>query len=124
MNTTKAILCGALLWVLIFFEVSILMFGFKMQSGTSSYLITHYILLVILTAISAFVYFRGKIKKGVKSGLLLGIIFVVISAVLDSIITIPLFLNMNYYGFFISLEMLASYFLVLVVSMIMGMIKE
>ena len=125
MNTKKAILCGALLWVLIFFEVSILMFGFKLSMGTTAYYVLHYILLVILVVISSMIYF-DKAKKSnsrIKEGLLLGIVFLVVGAILDSAITIPLFLNMDY-SFFFSFEMLLSNILVLVVSMAVGLIKK
>ena len=124
MNIKRAILTGMLLWVLIFFEVSILLFGFKLEQKTTIFYISHYILLVILVIISSIVYFKArKIKPNFKEGVLLGVIFIITGAVLDSIITIPLFLNMNY-SFLISLEMLGSDVLVVVVSGVVGLVKK
>ena len=74
MNIYRAILSGALLWVLIFFEVSILMFGLKLETGTTYYAI-HYIALFFLTLIAVSVYFKGKIKRGISQGIGVGIVF-------------------------------------------------
>ena len=124
MNTKTAILSGILLWVLIFFEVSILLFGFKLAQGATAYYISHYILLVILVVISSLVYFKErKIKADFKQGVLLGICFILVGVVLDSIITIPLFLKMDY-SFLISMEMLMSNILVIVVSGVVGLVKK
>jgi len=124
MNTKRAILSGILLWVLIFFEVSILLFGFKLAQGATAYYISHYILLVILVVISSLVYFKErKIKADFKQGVLLGICFILVGVVLDSIITIPLFLKMDY-SFLISMEMLMSNILVIVVSGVVGLVKK
>ena len=124
MNTKRAILSGILLWVLIFFEVSILLFGFKLAQGATAYYISHYILLVILVVISSLVYFKErKIKANFKQGVLLGICFILVGVVLDSIITIPLFLKMDY-SFLISMEMLMSNILVIVVSGVVGLVKK
>jgi hypothetical protein len=95
MKIKRAVLCGALLWVLIFFEVCILMFGLKLQPERTYYII-HYILSGIIAFIAAFIYFGKGIKKGFKEGLLVGIIFAITGIILDSIITIPLFNNFDY----------------------------
>lgn len=121
MKITRAILCGILLWVLIFFEVSILMFGLKMQAGTFYYII-HYILSFLLIAISALVYFKGKVKKGAVQGVLLGIIFVVVGAILDAIITVPLFIKS--YSFFNDFYLWLGYLETVVVSVIAGALKK
>lgn len=91
MNLKRAILFGALFWILIFFEVSILMFGFDLKEGLSYYLI-HYIMLIILTALVSIFYFK-KQKASAVEGLKVGIIFLVVGAILDAIITIPLFVK-------------------------------
>ena len=59
MNLKRVILFGALLWILIFFEVSILMFGFNLKEGLSFYVI-HYIMLIILTAMVSMFYFKKQ----------------------------------------------------------------
>lgn len=93
MKIWKTILFGVALWVLIFFEVSILMFGFGLKSGALYYLV-HYILSIILAGIVATIYFR-KEKANFKKGILAGIVFAITGIILDSIITVPLFVK-NY----------------------------
>lgn len=95
MKIKRAILTGALLWVLIFFEVSILMFGFKL-AGINYYLV-HYLLAAVLTTICAMIYFN-KNKATAKTGFILGIIFLITGIILDVAITIPLFIKS--YAFF------------------------
>jgi hypothetical protein len=119
MNIKRAVLCGALLWILIFFEVCILMFGFKLTAGTTYYII-HYILAAILAIIVALIYFRGKVKKGALEGLIVGLVMLVTSIILDAVITVPLFVKS--YGFFIDpylwLGMLGCIVIVVIVASI------
>jgi len=119
MKIKIAILTGVLLWVLIFFEVSLLMFGLKLQ-GTLYYTI-HYILLVLLIAIPALVYFK-KAKGNFTEGLLLGIVFIIIGMILDFIITIPLFIKD--YSFLIRWDILVGSLEILVVTTIVGMFRK
>lgn len=122
MKILRGIWTGALLWVLIFFEVSILMFGFKL-TGTLYYVV-HYILLAFLIIIVSLIYFRARrINAGIKQGLFLGIIYIIVGAILDSVITIPLFMNFNY-SFLIQSEMLFSWLETLVLCFIVGGLKD
>ncbi len=89
MKFWRAVLTGALIWVLVFFEVCILMFGFKLNPLSSLYYIIHYLALAIFVLLASLIYFR-KAKAGFLNGLWLWIIFVLVGIVLDSIITIPL----------------------------------
>ncbi len=92
MDFKRAIWTGAISWVLVFFEVSVLMFGFGITNTDVS--IVHYILFPITILIPALIYFnKPKIKTGAKQGLYLCLIFFAVSLVLDSIITIPLFVK-------------------------------
>ncbi|MDD5651105.1 MAG: hypothetical protein PHF86_11930 [Candidatus Nanoarchaeia archaeon] len=93
MKILKTILFGALLWGLIFFEVSILMFGFGLKTGLTYYII-HYLLSIILIGITTIIYI-GKEKLNFKKGILVGIIFAITGVILDSVITVPLFVK-NY----------------------------
>ena len=122
MNWKRAILFGALIWVLIFFEVSILMFGLKMQSGLNYYLL-HYISVGIIVLIVAFLYFKGKVKGGFKEGLLVGVIFAITGIVLDSIITIPLFMNFDY-SFFLDIYLLIGILEGVIITTIIGSVKK
>ncbi len=91
MKIWKSIWFGAILWVLIFFEVSILMFGFGL-SGGAPYYITHYILSILLAGIVALIYFRNE-KTSFGNGILTGVIFAITGIILDAIITVPLFVK-------------------------------
>lgn len=122
MRPKLAILCGALIWVLIFFEVSILMFGFKLQAGATYYTL-HYILSAIITAGASWLYFsRKKIEAGLQEGLLVGLVFVVTGIVLDALITVPLFVKS--YSFFFDKMLLIGLIEGIVVTGIIGKIKE
>ena len=96
MKLTRAIISGIILWVLIFFEVSILMFGFKLTAGQMYYTI-HYVLLLILTFIVAYFYFHKR-KGTLTEGLLAGIVMMITGIILDAAITVPLFVKT--YSFF------------------------
>ena len=90
MNLKRAIWTGALSWVLVFFEVSILMFGLGIKNTDTS--IAHYILFAIAILIPVLIYFK-KAKANALNGLYLCIIYFAVSLVLDAIITIPLFIK-------------------------------
>ena len=106
MKTLRAIGSGALLWILIFFEVSILMFGFKLSSGPLYYLI-HYVMMLVFTVICANIYFK-KGQVGLKQGILAGLVMLITGIVLDIAITVPLFVKSWYY--FMHPELLLGYF--------------
>jgi len=92
MKWLRAILTGALLWILIFIEISVVQIGLNITGLTGQ--IIHYILLIPLTILAAFIYYKSKDKI---NGFLLGIVMMVVGLVLDLIITAPLFTG---YGFF------------------------
>lgn len=118
MNYSRAIWTGIVLWVLIFFEVSILMFGFKLEG--ISYSIVHYIFLVIFVLTMSYVYFR-KVKANFKEGLLLGLVFTLTGIILDAVITVPLFVHD--YSAFLTLEMLFTYIGGIILTSIYGAIN-
>lgn len=122
MKFWRAVLTGALIWVLVFFEVSILMFGFKLNPPNSLYYIIHYIAFIIFVLLASLIYFR-KAKAGFWQGLFLWITFIIVGIALDSIITIPLFMNMDY-SFLISGEMLIGDVISLIVCLIIGVVKR
>jgi hypothetical protein len=97
MDLKRAIWTGALSWVLVFFEVSVLMFGFGIQNTETS--IAHYVLFAFAIAIPAWLYFK-KAKTSAREGFLLGVIFLIASFVLDAVITVPLFIKD--YSFFLN----------------------
>ena len=119
MNYKRAIWTGILSWILVFFEVSILMFGFGISDVNKS--IVHYILLIVVIAVPALIYFN-KEKAGLKEGFFLGILFVIIGLILDSIITIPLFIKS--YSFFLNPLLIIGFIEGLVITMVVGAIKK
>lgn len=121
MNITKAIAAGMLLWVLIFFEISILMFGFQLDKTTINYI--HYIVAIILVTIASLMYFnKKKSKKGFLQGILLGVTFVVVGLILDALITVPLFVKS--YVFFIDPYMLIGWIETIIIAAIIGALKK
>lgn len=125
MNAWRAIAFGALGWILIFFEVSILMFGFGLGANSgATYYIIHFILLAIIAALCSFLYFRGKSvkNKGFAQGLLVGLIFIITGIVLDAIITVPLFIKS--YSFFANISLLIGYLWSIVICGVVGALKK
>ena len=121
MNLWRAILYGALSWVLIFFEVSILMFGLNLTGVT--YYTIHYILAAIIIAVTATLYFSKKgTKAGLLSGLKVGIIFVAAGIILDVIITVPLFTHT--YTFFLDPLLILGFLEGIAVVMVIGALKK
>jgi hypothetical protein len=116
MKWLRAILTGILLWVLIFFEVSILMFGFNL-SGSLYYAI-HYLLIVFLVLLCSYIYFKRSFG-GVREGFLLGLIFIVTGSILDLIITIPLFVKTLA---FFNIYLFVGYLEALVLTILFGLI--
>ena len=119
MNIKKAIFIGALLWVIIFFEVSILMFGFELEK-TSLYIV-HYISSLFLVSFVSWLYFRGR-TGNIKEGFFLGVILVIAGIILDALITVPLFVKD--YGFFIDPYLWGGIIETLIIAIIFGAIKK
>ena len=118
MRTLRAIGMGALLWVLIFFEVSILMFGFKLSTGPLYYLI-HYVFILVFSVICALIYFR-KVRVDFREGVLLGLVMLATGITLDALITVLLFVKSWY--FFVDARLILGYlegFLMVVLISIM-----
>ena len=116
MRFWRAVLLGILLWVLIFFEISILMFGFDLQAP--DYYLFHYIILIFLVLLCSYVYFR-RVLGGIRQGVLLGLIFTIVGVILDLIITIPLFTGFS--GFF-NIYILVGYLEGLVLTILFSLI--
>ena len=122
MKILRAILLGALLWVLIFFEVSILMFGFNLSEGLIYYIV-HYIFLALFTILVSLIYFRSrKLKGGFLHGFLLGLILIFTGIILDVVITVPLWIG-NYYFFFYDFYLLIGYLEVLILACVIGIAR-
>jgi membrane protein YdbS with pleckstrin-like domain len=104
MKTPRAIGLGVLVWLLIFIEISITMIGLKL-SETIVWMI-HYIFLIPIVVFCAWLYYKSRDKV---NGFLLGVIMLVVGIILDMIITVPLFGNMDYLTYFSNLYMLPGF---------------
>lgn len=122
MNILRAIWAGILLWLLIFIEASILMFGFGLQQGTAGYYLTHFILLILFTVMLSLYYFFRRSRGRILEGLGLGIVFIIVLIILDSLITIPLIIKD--YNFLLRSDILIGELVILIVSAIVGAVKS
>lgn len=123
MNIKKAVIAGAVLWVLVFFEVSILMFGLKIEIPSTTYYLLHIPVFAALVAlVSYFMYFKNEEEKGAKSGFALGLAMLAAGLVLDAVITVPLFVKD--YSFFFRADMLVCYLEALIVITAVGAVKK
>ncbi len=120
MNIKRAIVIGIALWVVIFFEVSILMFGFGLSTGVLYYSI-HYVIVTALLVVATLFYFKKK-RGSWKEGLLFGLVGMITGIILDAVITVPLFVK-DYSQFF-TLMMLFSYTYSLAIPTIVGALKK
>jgi len=121
MDIKRAIIAGVILWAAIFFEVSILMFGFGLTTGNLYYSL-HYILAGILAGAAGMFYFTGKVKPGISEGAKAGIVVLAAGIALDAIITVPLFVKD--YAFFLDFSMLLGYIETLAIVAAVGFVKE
>ena len=94
MELKRAVMFGVLLWAIIFFEVSILMFGFNLETPMRTYV--HYFLLVFIVSFVSYFYFK-KEKANTKNGFIFGVVCVVTGILLDVVITVPLFVKSYYF---------------------------
>lgn len=124
MKIIRAIGIGAILWVLIFFEVSLLMFGLGLNAGDPVYYTLHFLFASLFNIVLSLWYFHTrKVKKGFLQGLLLGVVFVLIAILLDSLITVPLFMKFDY-GFLIRLDINLMELWGIILCGLVGMIKK
>jgi hypothetical protein len=87
-----ATLWGAILWVLIFVEVSIAMFTPGLSTNTFLQKIIEVLIIPIFVLLCAHMYFKHE-KATLKNGLMLAAWFLLIGTILDLAITIPLFVK-------------------------------
>lgn len=120
MNIKRALIIGIVLWIVIFFEVSVLMFGFGLSTGLVYYII-HYILLAIFLAGAALIYFKKR-KGSAKEGFLAGLTFLIVGTILDLIITVPLFVK-DYSALF-NIYLLIGYVEGLIATTLVGALKK
>ncbi len=87
----KPIFLGIILWILIFILVSIQAFIFPIEDAgiwSPVPLTIHFCSVILATLIMSFWYYKSSEKP---NGFILGVIWVVIDLILESVITIPMF---------------------------------
>jgi len=94
MRLIRAIVFGIFLWLLIFVEVSSLIYAFGIEYPSDLYFITHFAFLILFTLVCGLGYFWvPKIRAGFVHGLLLGVIFIIVMVLLDIFITVIFFVK-------------------------------
>lgn len=105
---------GLLLWAIMFVWVTILMFGFKLESGTLLYILTW------IGAIIAIWFLAGAAKvKGVSDGFVVGLIFVVVGLIMDWLVTLKFSPDL-----FSSYSIWIGYGLTLLIPILRGSMKK
>lgn len=121
LKNLKSILSyGALLWILIFMEVSIVMFIPGLSKLTQN--ILHLIILPLL-ALFCFIKHFKTTPASLRDGLLVGVYFLIVGTILDLIITIPLFVK-DYSLFYTSWWLWVGYLEVLIIGSLSGYFKS
>ena len=113
----NATLWAVILWALIFIVWSIIIFVPVLKDSLLWQWIIHYIVLIFLVWLCAANYFK-KAGPSAKSGICLGIYFVIIGAILDAIVTVPLFVKD--WGFYSQWQLWVGYAVVIIVSILVG----
>jgi Na+/proline symporter len=116
----RGLIAGIVLWILIFVEVSILMFGFNLNRGDANYYFVHFILLAIFIILTSVWWFKAEKRRGFKEGIVVGVVMVVVTSILDGIITVPLFIKD--YGFFSDWDILAGAVMMIIIPALVGLI--
>jgi hypothetical protein len=109
MKLLRGILIGALLWVLIFVEWSIIIFTPILKDLGNYQYIVHYLILIPIVIFGANYYYKSKDKV---NGFLLGAVMLITGMILDAIVTVPLFTipqGTVHMEFFLAPLMLAGY---------------
>ena len=119
MKILRAIGLGILVWILIFVEISIFQVGLKLTGLLGN--IIHYILLIPIGILASWLYYKSKDKI---KGTILGIMFIITGVVLDLIITIPMFLEKDYSGFFSSVYLWIGFVVLILVVGIYDKVKN
>lgn len=112
---------GVLLWLLIFVEVSVLMFTPALKDKELTQNILHMIILPVLVLFCAWMYFKN-VKVSAKEGFLLGVYFLIIGTVLDLLITIPLFVKT--FDFYKDILLWLGFLETIVVCTLVGYFKK
>jgi len=114
----RGIIAGIILWILIFAEVSILMYGFGLERGMPNYYFVHFILLAVFIIGTSLWWFKSEDRRGFKEGIVIGVLFVIVTTLLDSFITVPIFIKE--YSFFSDWDILTGAIMMIIIPAIVG----
>ena len=98
MNYKRALGFGVLLWAIIFVVISVIMFLPWFKGHDMRIQVAWWVLAVPAVLLWAKAYFKQD-SPTVKKGLTLGLIALVVGIILDTIITVPLFVK-DYVAYF------------------------
>ena len=117
LNIGKATLLGILLWVLIFTEISVLMFS---GLNNTAQKIIHFILLAVFALVCGKIYFKKSMDRW-KEGFLLGVWMILTGTILDILITIPLFVK-SYPTYYMQWSLWLGFIELIVLTTVSGII--
>ena len=120
-NWLRATWLGVLLWVLIFIELSILIFLPWFKENTMAVKIVHLPILAIFTIFLACRYFK-VVMPTAKEGFIFGVWILIIANVLDLVLTIPLFIK-SYSGFYSDIWLWVGFLVVILFATMVGLRK-
>ena len=118
MNYKRALGFGALLWVFVFILWSIIAFLPWLKDIMWLQYVIWYVVEIPLVLLLAKWYFKQD-KPNLKKGVVLGVIGLIVAAVLDLVITVPLFIG-SYSQFYGQWMLWVGFVLVLVLTAIAG----
>lgn len=122
MRLVRAIMFGVFLWLLVFFLLSAMTFSFGITYPTGDYFLIYFVFLLLFTLVCTLSYFWvRRMRGGFLHGLAVSLIFLVLMAILHLIVVVP-FVTESL-GFIYRWDTLVSYFLVLVIGVIVGISK-
>jgi hypothetical protein len=117
-NWLKATWMGVLLWVLVFVEISILIFLPWFKDNPLAVKMVHLPILAVFTIFLACRYFRSVMPTA-KEGFVFGIWILIIANILDLALTIPLFIK-SYSGFYADIWLWAGFLIVIMFATMVG----
>lgn len=122
MRVLRALLFGIVLWILIFLEVSILLFGLKIAPPNGIYYLVHFILLILFTLLCSLSYFWVRnMRGGFIHGFILGLLFIIVLIILD-VIMVSIFIKD--FNFFVRPDIIIGYITILILTSIVGIARR
>lgn len=104
LNLKRAISIGALLWLIIFIEWSIIVMTPVLKDLKFWQYVIHFFILIPIVCFGASYYYKNKNNT---NGFLLGLVMMLTAAILDAVITVPLLVipqGGSYIDFFFSVH--------------------